>query len=180
MRVVSCSIHKSNPSWRPLWLTPERTPPYTVHMHRMSRPHQNVRKQTLHFLVRFSAAITIAFVGSASAVYGLKDERLNGQLLKLDPVTRLEQTCDTEVMFRINRENRKFKVDKVIAYAFGDTIMDENALEAPGAVLRSRGQWYRLTYVCKTGPRHLDAHELEYEIGPLVPRSKWQKHYLYG
>ncbi len=145
----------------------------------MSRYFQNVRKPTAHFPVRFSAAIAIAFAGSASAAYALKDERLNGQLLKLDPVTRLEQTCDTEVMLRINRENRKFTVDKVIAYAFGDTVMDENSLEAPGAVLRSRGQWYRLKYVCKTGPRHLDAHELEYEIGPVVPRSKWKKHYLY-
>ncbi|AYD04655.1 DUF930 domain-containing protein [Neorhizobium sp. NCHU2750] len=145
----------------------------------MSRHLQNVRKPKSYFLVRFSAAITIAFIGSTPAAYALKDERLNGQLLKLDPATRLEQTCDTEVMLRINRENRKFGVDKVIAYTFGDTTTSENMVEAPGAVLRSRGQWYRLQYVCRTGPRHLDAHELKYKIGPVVPRSKWKKYYLY-
>jgi hypothetical protein len=60
---------------------------------------------------------------AATSVHALQDERLNGQLLKLDPATRLEQTCDTEVMLRINREIRKFRVDKVIAYAFGETII---------------------------------------------------------
>lgn len=33
------------------------------------------------------------------------DDRFNGQLLKLDPITRLEQTCDFEVMDKINREH---------------------------------------------------------------------------
>ncbi len=145
----------------------------------MSRDHQNVRKPTRQSLIGLSAAVSVIFAGLATPAYALKDDRLNGQLMKLDPATRLEQTCDTEVMLRINRENRKFRVDKVIAYAFGDTIMEKNSFEAPGAMLRSKGQWYRLKYICRTGPRHLDAHQLEYEIGPVIPRSKWAKHYLY-
>ncbi len=135
------------------------------------------RKLQTRSLLSLMAAIT--FASSGTSALALNDERLNGQLLKLDPETRLEQTCDTEVMFRINRDNPKFSVDKVIAYAFGDTISNKNLFKAPGAVMRSRGQWYRLNYVCMTGPRHLDAHELKYEIGPVIPRSKWQKHYLY-
>lgn len=142
-----------------------------------TRNIRNMLKTQTCWHVALIAAI--GFAGSTTAASALNDDRLNGQLMKLDPDTRLEQTCDTEVMFRINRDHPKFSVDKVIAYAFGDTSSNDNLFKAPGAVLRSRGQWYRLNYVCMTGPRHLDAHELKYEIGPVVPRSKWQKHYLY-
>jgi len=104
---------------------------------------------------------------------------LNGQLLKLDPETRLEQTCDTEVMFKINRQHGNYKVDKVIAYSFKDSTINHNTVEAPGAVFRSRGHWYHLKYFCQTGPRHLDAHKLTYEIGAEIPRKQWAAHYLY-
>lgn len=124
-------------------------------------------------------ALTIAVAGISSTALALNDERLNRQLLKLDPETRLEQTCDTEVMFRINRDAGKFEADKVIAYAFGDTAIDGNSFNAPKAVFRSRGEWYHLKFACQTGPRHLDAHRLTYEIGPIVPHSEWSRHYLY-
>ncbi|TWF47764.1 DUF930 domain-containing protein [Neorhizobium alkalisoli] len=140
-------------------------------------PFRNMRKPQIRLLAGLIAAIGLA--SSMTAANALDNDRLNSQLMKLDPETRLEQTCDTEVMFRINREHPKFRVDKVIAYAYGDTASSGNSFSAPGAVLRSRGQWYRLKYICKTGPRHLDAHQLEYEIGPVIPRSKWRKHYLY-
>lgn len=141
------------------------------------RTLRDARTQQTRWHVALIAAI--GFATSTTAASALNDDRLNGQLMKLDPETRLEQTCDTEVMFRINRDNPKFSVDKVIAYAYGDTASNGNLFKAPGAVLRSCGQWYRLNYVCMTGPRHLDAHELKYDIGPVIPRSKWQKHYLY-
>jgi hypothetical protein len=115
----------------------------------------------------------------ASAAMALDDARLNRQLMRLDPQTRLEQTCDTEVMRQINREHRDFNVDKVIAYTFRDPVSVKNALSAPGAVLRSDGDWYRLSFRCETGPRHLDAHAMEYSIGAKVPRSDWREHDLY-
>ncbi|MEI9916396.1 MAG: DUF930 domain-containing protein [Methylovirgula sp.] len=114
----------------------------------------------------------------SSSVLAMKDERLNRELLQLDPKTRIEQTCDAEVMFQIHR-NQMPDVDKVIAYTFGDPIFGENSVAAPGAVFRSRGRWYHLSYTCQTGPKHLDAHSLRYEIGPMIPRAEWGKYFLY-
>ncbi|OLP53141.1 hypothetical protein BJF92_17695 [Rhizobium rhizosphaerae] len=111
--------------------------------------------------------------------HALSNERLNDQLMKLDPQTRLEQTCDTEVMDQINRERSTFNVDKVIAYTFHDPVIQDDLLTAPGAVLRSNGRWYRLSYRCQTGPRHLDAHQLNYRIGSEIPRAQWPALYLY-
>ena len=109
----------------------------------------------------------------------LDDARMNKQLLKLDPQTRLEQTCDTEVMLRLNKDKRSYSVDKVIAYAFKDTTFGKDAISAPGAVFRSRGEWYHLAYKCVTGPQHLDAQSLNYRIGGKVPKEQWETYYLY-
>jgi hypothetical protein len=121
----------------------------------------------------------ILTISAVSNTWALEDNRLNGQLMKLDPETRLEQTCDTEVMYRINRQHKEYTVDKVIAYSFDDSVISHETVEALGAVFRSRGHWYHLEYLCQTGPRHLDAHKLTYEIGAEVPRKQWAEHYLY-
>nr|WP_324288247.1 DUF930 domain-containing protein [Hoeflea algicola] len=109
----------------------------------------------------------------------LDNGRIDQQLLKLDPKTRLEQTCDTEVMFAINRSENAYNVDKVIAYTFEDTIMGKNQIKAPGAAFRSRGKWSRLSYSCATGPRHLNARTLHYKIGSEIPRDQWRDYNLY-
>ncbi len=107
------------------------------------------------------------------------DPAIKKQLEKLDPATRLEQSCDTEAMSRINKDDTGFKPDKVIAYTFKDPIPSDDKLDAPGAVFRSKGDWYHLSYTCITGPQHMNVRELDYKIGEKVPREKWEKYYLY-
>jgi hypothetical protein len=46
-------------------------------------------------------------------------------------------------------------------------------------VVRGRGKWFHLKYRCQTGPRHLDAHRINYEIGEEIPRSLWVRYSLY-
>ena len=116
-----------------------------------------------------------AFAPTAFAV----DPAIKKQLEKLDPATRLEQSCDTELMSRINKDDTGYKPDKVIAYTFKDPIPGDDRLEAPGAVFRSKGDWYHLSYNCITGPQHINARELSYTIGDKVPRDTWTKYYLY-
>ena len=125
-----------------------------------------------------SAAAIAASLSSASAV-ALDDGRLKGQLMKLDPQTRLEQTCDAEVLLRINRDRAALNVEKVVAYTFDEPVVGENSIAAHGAAFRSGGNWYHLSYDCVTGPRHLDAHELHYEIGAKIPKADWAKYDLY-
>ncbi|CDM56886.1 hypothetical protein J2W42_001670 [Rhizobium tibeticum] len=107
------------------------------------------------------------------------DPAIKKQLEKLDPATRLEQSCDTEAMSRINKDDTGYRPDKVIAYTFKDPVPSDNKLDAPGAVFRSKGDWYHLSYTCITGPQHMNVRELDYKIGEKVPKEKWEKYYLY-
>lgn len=123
----------------------------------------------------WSAMIAISICTSA---FGM-DQSLVRQFEKLDPETRLEQRCDTEAMERIGADRNAYRPDKVIAYTFADPIMEANAMKAPGAVFRSKGDWYRLTFKCKVGPDHIEVLSFKYKIGDLVPREEWEQHYLY-
>ena len=127
----------------------------------------------------FGLTFAVALAAQAWPANALHDESLNRQLLKLAPATRLEQTCDTEVMRRINKADNPFSVDKVIAYTFADPVIGRNEITADGAAFRSRRDWYRLSYHCETDPRHLDARELDYRIGAKIPRKLWRELSLY-
>ena len=119
------------------------------------------------------ASLTLAFPASAM------DDALRAGLMKLDPQTRLEQRCDAEVLDRITHDDRKFKADRVVAYAFATPEMSADAIRSPGAAFRSKGQWYRLKFKCQTGPDHMEVLQLRYRIGDEIPEADWVKYNLY-
>jgi len=119
------------------------------------------------------ASLTLAFPANAM------DNALRAGLLKLDPQTRLEQRCDAEVLDRITHDDRKFKADRVVAYAFSTPEMSADAIRSPGAAFRSKGQWYRLKFKCQTGPDHMEILQLRYRIGDEIPETDWAKYNLY-
>lgn len=121
----------------------------------------------------------LLLVAAIAAPAAAMDQSLVRQFEKLDPQTRLEQRCDTEAMWKINADKTSFKPDKVIAYTFADPVVENDRLQAPGAVFRSKGEWYKLKYNCSTGPDHIEVLSFNYKIGDLIPRGEWDAHYLY-
>src|SRR5580765_5769829 len=101
-------------------------------------------------MLKFAAVLLPALCLATSSF--AVDPAIKKQLEKLDPSERMEQSCDTEAMKRIAEQKDGYKPDKVIAYTFKDPDMGENTVKAPGAVFRSKGDWYHLTYDCETGP----------------------------
>ena len=107
------------------------------------------------------------------------DARIRGQLEKLAPDERLEQRCDMEAMDKIGAARDGFRPDKVIAYAFGDPKLDGTTFKTKGAVFRSGGEWYRLSYKCEASDDRLEVNAFKYKIGDVVPHEDWAAHYLY-
>jgi hypothetical protein len=124
------------------------------------------------------AAVFVPAVCLATFAFAV-DPSMKKQLQKLDPAERMEQSCDAEAMKRIAAAKNGYKPDKVIAYTYTDPAMGENSIKALGAVFRSGGDWYHLSYDCTTGPQHMNVRSLSYEIGSKVPREEWDEHYLY-
>ena len=122
-----------------------------------------------------TALCTLALAAPAFAI----DARIRGQLEKLTPEERLEQRCDMEAMDRIGSGKGGFRPDKVIAYAFGDPKLDGTTFKTRGAVFRSEGEWYRLSYKCEASDDRLEVNAFKYKIGDVVPHEDWAAHYLY-
>lgn len=123
-------------------------------------------------------AVLVPAVCLATSAFAV-DAAIKQQLEKLDPSERMEQSCDTEAMRKIAADKGGFRPDKVIAYTFSDPAMGDDTIKAPGAVFRSSGEWYHLSYDCVTGPKHINVRSLTYAIGEKVPHDEWTKHYLY-
>jgi hypothetical protein len=128
----------------------------------------------------FALALGVLALAPLGATDALAiDARIRSQLQKLTPEERLEQRCDIEAMEKISDGKGGFRPDKVIAYAFGDPKLDGTTLKTKGAVFRSRGEWYRLSYKCEASADRLNVNAFKYKVGEIVPREDWEAHYLY-
>ena len=128
-------------------------------------------------LVAFLCTLALAPLVASPAM--ALDARIRSQLQKLTPEERLEQRCDMEAMDKISDGKGGFRPDKVIAYAFGDPKLEGTTLKTKGAVFRSKGEWYRLSYRCEASADRLEVNAFKYRIGDMVPREDWAEHYLY-
>lgn len=127
---------------------------------------------------RSSTAVLCLVLMTALPAHAL-DSSIIQQLDRLTPEERREQRCDIEAMSRISKDEKDFRPDKVIAYTFADTVEADDFFKAPGAVFRSKGEWYRLKYKCKTAEDGLTVQSFDYKVGAKVPRDAWSEYYLY-
>lgn len=108
------------------------------------------------------------------------DPTMARQLNSLTSQERREQRCDVEAMARIAKADSRFDPDKVIAHTFGEPVNRDGIVKAPGAVFRSRGEWYRLKYKCETDKSGLNVISFDFKIGSKVDRTDWRRLYLYN
>jgi len=140
--------------------------------------YQSKRISTILSLVIPFAAALMALPLSASPGHALEAAIVKG-LRELDLSARLEQRCDIEAMNRISHDMKTYRPDRVVAGATAATKVDGDSLVGDGAAFRSKGKWYRLSYVCKTSDDHLDVIDFSYEVGDAIPESDWEKYELW-
>ena len=85
---------------------------------------------------------------------------------------------DAARMEALAREQKGFRPDEIIAYAFADVAIDKDRVVARGAAFRNRGEWYRLSYQCQTADEGLSIVSFSYTMGSRVPKDQWAEHYL--
>ena len=47
------------------------------------------------------------------------------------------------------------------------------------AAVRSKGKWYRLSFVCKTSADHMSVLSFDYKIGDAIPKEHWEEYNLF-
>lgn len=114
-------------------------------------------------------ALSTSFAGASS---------VSSQLLKLDPKTRLEQRCNARAMGAIQREHKGMDPDELVAYSFSDPVTQSHFIKAEGAAVRTGGEWYHLSYECRTTDDNMTVTAFKYELGGMIPHAQWTGHYL--
>jgi hypothetical protein len=107
------------------------------------------------------------------------DANILRQLNRLSPQERIEQRCDIEAMEQVTKGSGDYNVDRVVSYTFGAPDVGEAEVKAPGAVFRSRSQWYRLSYNCSVNAETLAVKDFDFKVGDQVPKDDWARYYLY-
>jgi hypothetical protein len=131
-----------------------------------------------HLLLLLAIASTLV-PSTANAMSAAQQRQMRKQMLELEPDARAEERCDARANGAVQRDHRDFKPEKTIAYAFADVLVGEQMVEAPGAAIRSKGDWYHLSYRCRTSADGLDIESFEYELGSAIPKAEWSDRGLY-
>jgi hypothetical protein len=134
-----------------------------------------LRFRLLSAAITGGLAASVLFNGPSSAL----DSRFVASLRQLDPNTRLEQVCDREAMLRIARDSRKFKPDRAKSFATAQPQHIKDMMRAPGAAFRSKGRWYKLSFVCKGSADHTAVISFDYKIGEPIPERQWADYDLW-
>jgi hypothetical protein len=147
----------------------------------MANPARHSKsRHRLSCLTTLAPALAAAVLASLAAGPALAlDAAIVKGLRELDMSARLEQRCDYEAMLRIARDEKHFSPDRVVAGVTEAPKVDGDVLTGDGAAFRSKGEWYSLSYVCKTSDDHMDVLDFGYRIGDLIPEDKWEEYGLW-
>jgi hypothetical protein len=124
---------------------------------------------------RLLLSITIVAAAIPAAALAANSKRLEQQLRKLDPQTRLEQICDIEAMRRIKRDPNPFMPDRAVLAATADPKASGNAIHGTGGAFRSQGKWYGFSFKCEADSDHMKVLVFEYKLGEAIPEDQWAK-----
>ena len=112
---------------------------------------------------------------AAPAAFAASSKRLDQQLRKLDPQTRLEQICDIEAMRQIKRDSNPFKPDRAVLAALADPKTEGHIIHGKGGAFRSQGKWYGFSFKCEADSDHMKVLAFEYQLGEAIPEDQWAK-----
>ncbi|CAO4155489.1 hypothetical protein LPLAFNJD_LOCUS4457 [Methylorubrum aminovorans] len=115
-----------------------------------------------------AVVLTLVSNGHGACAWQSPDAR-DRLMLKVELSTRIEQRCDARAGGEVSRRHPGFKADKVIAYALAEPQEHGTEVVATGAVVRSRGRWFRLSFRCRTTPDGLGIVAFEHTLGAEIP-----------
>lgn len=91
---------------------------------------------------------------------------------------RMEQLCGIEAMEQVQAWNGQFQPDSVVAYAMADSKIVGRTVEATGAAIRSKQQWFKLKFRCGLSADLTEVVAFEFQVEEPIPRSAWEEHNL--
>jgi hypothetical protein len=126
-------------------------------------------------VLKRTVLLALCLWGAAISTADAFDRRAKATLLRLDPETRQVQACDLAAMERINKDRNPYHPDRVMLDYLAPPKKNDDLLQGSGAVFRSRGSWYRLSFKCKTSKDRMSVLSFSYTVGSKIDRADWDR-----
>lgn len=97
-------------------------------------------------------------------------------LMKSDE--RMLQLCSIEALEQVASLGDDYTPDLIVSYAMDDVRLKGDTARAPGAAVRSRGQWYNLRFECQVTPDLEHVAAFAFKLGDEIPEAEWESHNL--
>lgn len=105
---------------------------------------------------------------------------MEAMLRRYDPQTRFEQVCDLAAMKEIGDDGANpYKPDRAMINAVSDPAVAEAVMKGSGGAFRSHGLWYRFSFTCRASPDRMKVLSFTYQLGPQIPKAKWEEYGLF-
>jgi hypothetical protein len=128
-------------------------------------PLRKDRQMKLRHIISFALICAPAAAGAGS---------LEESLLKLPPEEQARQACIVKGIDQIRRDKRLSKADRLKTSILNPAELDGTVVTAKGAAVHAKDRWYALKFTCAVSKDLLKASSFVYEIGPEIPREKWE------
>ncbi|WP_188610627.1 DUF930 domain-containing protein [Chelatococcus reniformis] len=117
-------------------------------------------------------AMGVTLLGVAQAA---AESHLDHVLKRLEPDSRFNQVCDMAAMAAIGKSEAGLRPDRAMLDAAGPVKRVGDTATGEGAVIRSKGHWYGLSFVCETTPDRMRVRSFDYKLLGEIPQSKWEE-----
>jgi hypothetical protein len=124
------------------------------------------------------AVFALALLAPVTTLASASDPKVERMLKQLDPDARFEQICDLEAMQRIGKD-KAYRPERTIVSALADPKVSDTTMSGSGGAFKSKGQWYRFSFTCRTSPDHMQVVSFSYQIGEPIPPGEWEKNGLW-
>ena len=147
-------------------LQPEIPDPQETRPTTRNRPAEERNWQTAS---AFYAASVLRNPEAAQARQALKT---------LSTEDRDEQICALEAMEQLARSEPGFRPTRTAPHAFRPSYRKDGWVVVPAGAIRSRGNWYRLSYRCQLNAEASGVAAFEFALGDPIARVLWDEHGL--
>lgn len=107
-----------------------------------------------------------------------KGKKVRKALRKLATEEHMIQLCNLEAMEQVQRWNKMFRPDYVVAYAISDPRIAPTAIDAEGGAFRSGRRWYSIRFQCVVTADISKVVSFAFAVGNEIPKQEWRSRNL--
>lgn len=121
-----------------------------------------------------------ATASQSAMAAGPKPSKLEQSLAKLAPEERAHEACALKGLEALRKDAKLRKADRIKSSMKKPAKLDGATLVAKDGAVRVGKQWFAMSFTCKLSPDYMKAETFTFQLGPEIPKDRWEDLQLWG